>query len=805
MLFHYFFVILCRKLKKRKGGFMKSKKILYVCSEMTPYLPETMVANTAFEVAKSLNAEGAQIRIFMPRYGVINERRHQLHEVIRLSGMNLVVNDIDMPLIIKVASVPKERVQVYFIDNDEYFKRKEVFSEDGVLYPDNDERCIFFAKGVVETVKKLNWAPDIIHIQGWLGLLLPLYLKTHYKDEPIFADAKIITSVFDKEFQGELDAKISKKILFDGVEKKAVASLTKPNYENLLEVAIKHSEAVTIETPVVSDKILDVIVKNKKPVRSFLQEENEYLSYAQFYEKIIEGKAGMKKLRLKIEQILTLLLVFFVVSCNSDQDAVLLSQSILGDVNYQTQTIEFPLEITNHKVEGVQTNGLTSYQLGQITQGEFGQTNTSIIAQLTLSSAAPIFGTLFESVEQKSDSYNEEETVTDVFLYLPFFSKKTGTNPVTSASTYQVDSIYGNKNATFTLSVKDLDYYLSAVGTDLEAQKYFSNTQIPLKNVVGEAKQVSVNTEEIVRFNFDDPNSTTDESTTVKDRLAPGIRVKLNNDFFQRNLIDKEGSVDLENNTNFTKFLKGIAISATNFSADMLAYIDMSKAKIQVDYSYKNKKSDGSFVTKKSSYELDFSGIVFGNQKTENQSVTLSSEKIYLKGGAGYTAQISLPQTQIEFLKQKKALINQAELLLYVDDDFATAKNADYVLIHNATNGSVLADYSSDISLNNKNILSIGKIQKNTLGQKWYRLLLTDHIVQLLNSTDATPILLGLTLGQSTAEASMVHKKYKTALGEKNTLSGGAETHLATILYGNSSAVPQNKRPVLKVTYSVPK
>ena len=157
---------------------MKDKRILYVSSEVIPYLPETTLSSTAFNIAKFAHSKGIQTRIFMPRFGVINERRHQLHEVIRLSGMNLIINDMDMPLIIKVASIPKERMQVYFIDNEEYFKRKAVYTdEDDKLFSDNDERMIFFAKGVVETVKKLNWAPDIIHVHGWMASLLPLYLK----------------------------------------------------------------------------------------------------------------------------------------------------------------------------------------------------------------------------------------------------------------------------------------------------------------------------------------------------------------------------------------------------------------------------------------------------------------------------------------------------------------------------------------------------------------------------------------------------------------------------------------------------
>ena len=157
---------------------MKDKRVLYVSSEVIPYLPETEISSMSFEAPRIVNNNGGQIRIFMPRYGNINERRHQLHEVIRLSGMNLMINDLDMPLIIKVASIPKERMQVYFIDNEEYFKRKAtVYDMEGNLFADNDERAIFFAKGVVETVKKLNWAPDVIHVHGRLASLFPLYLS----------------------------------------------------------------------------------------------------------------------------------------------------------------------------------------------------------------------------------------------------------------------------------------------------------------------------------------------------------------------------------------------------------------------------------------------------------------------------------------------------------------------------------------------------------------------------------------------------------------------------------------------------
>ena len=191
---------------------MKDKRILYVSSEVVPYLPETEISSMSFEAPKMVNKQGGQIRIFMPRYGNINERRHQLHEVIRLSGINLVINDLDMPLIIKVASIPKERIQVYFIDNEEYFKRKATLTdEEGNLFKDNDERAIFFAKGVIETVKKLNWSPDIIHVNGWLASLLPLYLKEFYKNEPLFTESKIVTSVYNQKFEGTLDQNMINK------------------------------------------------------------------------------------------------------------------------------------------------------------------------------------------------------------------------------------------------------------------------------------------------------------------------------------------------------------------------------------------------------------------------------------------------------------------------------------------------------------------------------------------------------------------------------------------------------------------
>ncbi len=263
---------------------MKDKRILYVSSEVVPYLPETEISSMSFETPRMVNQLGGQIRIFMPRYGNINERRHQLHEVIRLSGINLVINDLDMPLIIKVASIPKERIQVYFIDNDEYFKRKATLTdEDGNLFPDNDERAIFFAKGVIETVKKLNWSPDIIHVHGWLASLLPLYLKEYYKDEPLFNDSKIVTSVYNQSFDGSLNKDMFNKIKFDHINDDAIKTLKDPTYNNVMKVAIDYSDALIVGSEELPEDLTKHLKDSKKPVLDYKPKDEFSEAYAEFY------------------------------------------------------------------------------------------------------------------------------------------------------------------------------------------------------------------------------------------------------------------------------------------------------------------------------------------------------------------------------------------------------------------------------------------------------------------------------------------------------------------------------------------
>lgn len=272
---------------------MKDKRILYVSSEVIPYLPETEIASMSFEAPQMVNSKGGQIRIFMPRYGNINERRHQLHEVIRLSGMNLVINDFDMPLIIKVASIPKERIQVYFIDNEEYFKRKATFTdEEGNLFEDNDERAIFFAKGVVETVKKLNWAPDIIHVHGWLASLLPIYLRNYYASEPLFAQSKIVSSIYNQGFDGSLNKEMINKIAFDGIDIKTIEELKDPTYANLMKSTIKHSDAAIIGSANLDKNLVSMLNTTKIPVLPFKKKEEFPQAYEEFYTtRVLEEEA----------------------------------------------------------------------------------------------------------------------------------------------------------------------------------------------------------------------------------------------------------------------------------------------------------------------------------------------------------------------------------------------------------------------------------------------------------------------------------------------------------------------------------
>lgn len=270
---------------------MKKARVLFVSQDITPYLDETYVGKIARRLPQGIQERGKEIRTFMPKYGSINERRHQLHEVIRLSGMNMVINDVDHPLIIKVASIPTARMQVYFIDNEEYFGRKAVLTDktSGKYFDDNDERAMFFVRGVAETVKKLGWQPDIIHCHGWFASLMPLYIKKYYQEDPLFADTKIVVSLYEDEFPKTLNKKFIDKLLFDGFTKKDLKHLIdESSHFNMIKQSIEFADGIIQGAEKLNPEIEKYIKKSGKPFLPF-KNELEYMdAFNEFYDEMLE-------------------------------------------------------------------------------------------------------------------------------------------------------------------------------------------------------------------------------------------------------------------------------------------------------------------------------------------------------------------------------------------------------------------------------------------------------------------------------------------------------------------------------------
>jgi len=268
---------------------MGKKRVLYVSQEIVPYTGETTMGEVASLLPQKTQEKGKDIRMFLPRFGSINERRHQLHEVIRLSGMNLIIDDFDHQLIIKVASIQKLRMQVYFIDNDEYFQSKQMFNnEDGSFMTNNDERMIFYCKGVIETVRKLGWKPDVIHCQGWFTSLVPMYIKKLYAGDPLFEDVKVIYSVFDNSFEGVLSTTLPDKLLYENLEENDVSMLKESNIINLHKHAIDYADAVVQASENIQVEVDEYIKLSDKPFMEYPGSEDYIDAYQDFYEQFIE-------------------------------------------------------------------------------------------------------------------------------------------------------------------------------------------------------------------------------------------------------------------------------------------------------------------------------------------------------------------------------------------------------------------------------------------------------------------------------------------------------------------------------------
>jgi len=265
---------------------MGKTKLLFITQEMSPFLELTKISEITRQLPQAMQEKGFEIRILMPRFGNINERRNRLHEVIRLSGMNIVIGENDNPLIIKVASIPSARMQVYFLDNEDYFQRKHVFNDvKGKFYADNDERTVFFCRGALETVKKLGWAPDIVHCHGWMTSLVPAYLKTLYKDDPTFKDSKIVYSVYPQGFAETLDANFAQKAVMKGMQQEDTINYTAATSASLDNAAINYSDAVVFAGEDLDEEVLNFVKNSEKPVLDY-NSSLDFENYYNFYQEI---------------------------------------------------------------------------------------------------------------------------------------------------------------------------------------------------------------------------------------------------------------------------------------------------------------------------------------------------------------------------------------------------------------------------------------------------------------------------------------------------------------------------------------
>ena len=267
----------------------KVNKVLYISQEIYPYLPESEIANMGRYLPQAVQDRGRETRTFMPKFGAVNERRNQLHEVIRLSGMNLIIDDTDHPLIIKVASIQAARMQVYFIDNDDYFHRKETIADaNGNEYEDNDERTIFFVRGVMETVKKLRWTPDVIHCQGWMTALAPLYIKKAYNQDPFFKHSKVVYSVFNDDFKKPFRNLFAERLLLEGIEKKHVFQVKDKviDYVALSKLAIDFSDGVIQSSKEINPGITDYIKEKNIKFQPHVEGEDYADDYVRFYDSL---------------------------------------------------------------------------------------------------------------------------------------------------------------------------------------------------------------------------------------------------------------------------------------------------------------------------------------------------------------------------------------------------------------------------------------------------------------------------------------------------------------------------------------
>ncbi len=271
---------------------MSKKRVLFVTQEMNPYTTISEISTVVKNLAPLVHGKGMEVRVLMPKYGNINERRHRLHEVVRLSGMNIIVDDDDFPLIIKVASLPGARLQVYFLENEEFFKRKHVFTdEEEKPFDDNQERMVFFCKGVIETVKKFGWGPDIIHCHGWMTSLVPFYLKSVYKNDPIFENSSVVYSAYENEFEKTFNKKFFEIAAINNLDEEDLSVFKDNTSVKLINAGLKYADAIVKGSESLPKDTQEIYDTLEVPKLDFFNAEEIGAQMLPFYNNLFESES----------------------------------------------------------------------------------------------------------------------------------------------------------------------------------------------------------------------------------------------------------------------------------------------------------------------------------------------------------------------------------------------------------------------------------------------------------------------------------------------------------------------------------
>ena len=505
-----------------------------------------------------------------------------------------------------------------------------------------------------------------------------------------------------------------------------------------------------------------------------------------------------------IQKILFFATIVTLFGACSSNDFNEIDGGLLKNPNFDTNVFTATIQVSQIKESAVQTNGLGGYLLGQYSQVPFGTKSATIVAQVTLPAVNPTFGTKTQASEN-SENKSENETVTEAYLYIPFFNPNSSNSNASYSQNgeYTLDSIYGNRDASFQVNVRELNYFLSDIDTDLNAKVYYSNDTNITSNlgasiVSNTTSTYTISNKAITRYQFDNPQTSEDESKKVQDVLAPALRIPLSTNFFQTKIINKEGSSELANANEFKKYFKGISVSTSNFSKDLMMLLNMANAKIEIVYSYETSGTNSTTTeTRKNRYELSLNGITVNLFNNSGENLTDSS-KIYLSGALGQTASITISNTDIANIKSQKLMVTDASLLLYVDNSVSYTKEPERLFIYNTQTGAVLVDYQYDPTSNADSstysyLYHLGKLQKENGKGAFYRLRITNHILNLVNEV-GTNVPLGIVV------ASNVKNTNSGAyLRDTNTkgkiLSSAVVTPLGTVI----------KDVKLRISYTQPK